>query len=165
VGFKASLTEGRYTWRHNQVLRGLAATPKDKKTSTTTALLNTQIILLIWEGEKQQNKPSISFAGLLGTARDWKKLVLTYTKSSTFHLKSQTPTCVQIWFSDPALVPVSSLLNWWSRGRKPSMRHLKGRSCGVLLWQQRQISEVRRWECIRWKWVAVALWPSPQSGC
>jgi len=66
VGCKASLIQGRYTWHHNKVLRCLAATPKDKGTSTKATPLNTQpqIIPFMQEEEKQQTKPSICYAGL-----------------------------------------------------------------------------------------------------
>ena len=97
VGCKASLTQGWNTWRHNQVLRCLAATLEDKKLSTNVTPLNIQpqiIIPFVLEGEKWQTKPSPSYAGLLGIARDWKMCVDLHQKLTfpSENCKQQPPS-------------------------------------------------------------------------
>ncbi|KAK0139173.1 Retrovirus-related Pol polyprotein from type-2 retrotransposable element R2DM [Merluccius polli] len=80
VGCKTSLTQGRYTWRHNQVLKCLAAELENKRVSINAMPLNAQSTFpqktaFVREGEKQRTKPSPSEAGPLSTARDWEMRV------------------------------------------------------------------------------------------
>lgn len=80
VGCKTSLTQGRYTWRHNQVLRCLAAELENKRATTNAAPLNAQTTIprrttFMREGEKQWTKPSLPDCGPLNAARDWEMRV------------------------------------------------------------------------------------------
>ncbi|KAJ8347374.1 hypothetical protein SKAU_G00287750 [Synaphobranchus kaupii] len=76
VGCKNSLTQGRYTWHHNQVLRCLAAALEYKRVATNAIPLNAQttfpqLTSFIREGEKQWINPSPPVSCSLNAARDW----------------------------------------------------------------------------------------------
>lgn len=80
VGCKTSLTQGRYTWRHNQVLKGLAAELEDKRVTINAMPFKTQTTLprkttFVRQGEKRRTKPSPPNSGPLDTARDWEMRV------------------------------------------------------------------------------------------
>ncbi|XDV11573.1 hypothetical protein PO909_000474, partial [Leuciscus waleckii] len=80
VGCKTSLTQGRYTWRHNQVLRCLADELENKRVTTNATPLNAQTTIprrttFMREGEKQRTKPSFPNSGPLNAARDWEMRV------------------------------------------------------------------------------------------
>ncbi len=78
VGCKTSLSQGRYTWRHNQVLRCLASAIEQKRTATNAAPLNTHpeaSTAFIREGERQPTRAALTISSLIGTARDWQLLV------------------------------------------------------------------------------------------
>ncbi|KAK0141131.1 hypothetical protein N1851_021872 [Merluccius polli] len=76
VGCKTSLTQGRYTWRHNQVLKSLAAVLESRQTSVNALpppSSRWQATSFVREGEGQANLTSVGpGAGQLGGARDWK---------------------------------------------------------------------------------------------
>ncbi|GAA6106616.1 uncharacterized protein LOC124392079 [Tachysurus ichikawai] len=78
VGCKTSLTQGRYTWRHNQVLKCLAAVLESQRTSMNALpplSSQWQPTPFVREGEGQANLTTIrSDSGQLGRARDWKLL-------------------------------------------------------------------------------------------
>ncbi|KAM3872212.1 putative glutamate receptor [Diretmus argenteus] len=79
-GCKTSLTQGRYTWRHNQVLRVLAAALESKRNTTNSLPLRTTnsntAPTFIREGQKKPNHPPTKpEAEQLAMARDWKILV------------------------------------------------------------------------------------------
>ncbi|KAL1263729.1 hypothetical protein QQF64_006468 [Cirrhinus molitorella] len=80
VGCKTSLTQGRYTWRHNQVLKCLAAEIENKRVIINGMPLNAQATIprrktFMREGEKQRTTPSLSDSGPLNAARDWEMRV------------------------------------------------------------------------------------------
>ncbi|KAK0138754.1 hypothetical protein N1851_024697 [Merluccius polli] len=75
-----SLTQGRYSWRRNQVLKSLAAAIESKRnTNNSLPLRATNSIttpIFIREGQRKPNHPSTkSETGQLAIARDWKMLV------------------------------------------------------------------------------------------
>ncbi|KAK0140713.1 hypothetical protein N1851_022295 [Merluccius polli] len=78
VGCKTSLTQGLYTWRHNQVLKSLAAVLESQRTSVNALpppSSRWQATSFVREGEGQANLTSVGpDAGQLGGARDWKLL-------------------------------------------------------------------------------------------
>ncbi|KAK0156143.1 hypothetical protein N1851_000566 [Merluccius polli] len=78
MGCKTSLTQGRYTWRHNQVLKSLAAVLESRRTSVNALpppSSRWQATSFVREGEGQANLTSVGpDAGQLGGARDWKLL-------------------------------------------------------------------------------------------
>lgn len=80
TGWKVSLSQGHYTWRHTQVLKCQAAT-LESKTTTISALTQRitnpgQPIAFVREGEQRQKKiPPRSRVGQLQAARDWQMLV------------------------------------------------------------------------------------------
>ncbi len=74
---KVSFSQGRYTWRHNQVLKCLAAAIELKRTSTisTPLITSTKEMLFIRAGEQGQRRAiSLVKIGQLEGARDWKML-------------------------------------------------------------------------------------------
>ncbi len=80
VGCKNSLTQGRYTWCHNQVLRCLAAAIESKRVSTKAIPQNAKNTLpkrqfFVQEGEKKQAKLLSPDTGQLNIARDWEMQV------------------------------------------------------------------------------------------
>ena len=80
VGCKTSLTQGRYTWRHNQVLRCLADKLESKRVSINALPTNNQDRrqhppLFVREGEKQRARTSNPDLGPLNAARDWQMQV------------------------------------------------------------------------------------------
>uniref|UniRef100_A0A3P9H1W7 Reverse transcriptase domain-containing protein n=1 Tax=Oryzias latipes TaxID=8090 RepID=A0A3P9H1W7_ORYLA len=78
VGCKTSLSQGRYTWRHNVVLRCLATVLEKQRTSVNAlpqATSHRQLIPFLREGQATFNTTSAADIGQLGRARDWKMLV------------------------------------------------------------------------------------------
>ncbi|GAA6092991.1 uncharacterized protein LOC124392079 [Tachysurus ichikawai] len=79
-----SLTQGRYTWRHNQVLKCLAAVLESRRTSVNALpppSSHWQPTPFVREGEGQANLTTIrSDSGQLGRARDWKLLAILNRK-------------------------------------------------------------------------------------
>lgn len=79
TGCKVSLSQGRYTWRHNQVLRCLAAALESKRTAINALQSKTTkpalTIAFVHEGEKPRKIPPRTRLGQLEAARDWQMLV------------------------------------------------------------------------------------------
>lgn len=80
VGCKVSLSQGRYTWRHNQVLKGLAATLESRRTPINAlpprVTNSANPIAFVREGQQGQRKfPPRARLGELEAARDWQMLV------------------------------------------------------------------------------------------
>lgn len=76
VGCKASLTQGRYTWRHNQVLRCLAAELETRRITINAMPLPTQdkfqqAILFVREVKKQKSNSLLPDARQLRGTSDW----------------------------------------------------------------------------------------------
>ncbi len=79
VGCKTSLSQGRYTWRHNQVLRQLAIILEGRRT-TTNALLHpvpgfSKTTTFVRAGQLPVKPTTKMETTLLDTARDWKMQV------------------------------------------------------------------------------------------
>ena len=74
-GCKVSLSQGRYTWRHNQVLRSLAAGIEDirRQVNLVGSKVKRVAIHFVQEGEKV-NK-TIRKQGSLEDACDWEMQV------------------------------------------------------------------------------------------
>ena len=82
TGCKTSLTQGRYTWRHNQVLKSLAAVLEGKRNAINslpmraTSSITPPTTTFVREGQKKTNNPPCKpLVGQLAVARDWKMLV------------------------------------------------------------------------------------------
>ena len=80
TGCKTSLSQGRYTWRHNQVLKSLAAALETKRSATNSLTPKTsnpsKTTTFIREGQKRpKHPPTKPETGHLAMARDWKMLV------------------------------------------------------------------------------------------
>ena len=81
TGCKTSLTQGRYTWRHNQVLKSLAAVLESKRNTINSLPMRATTSItapstFVREGQKKPNHPPLKpELGQLTTARDWKMLV------------------------------------------------------------------------------------------
>lgn len=72
---KTSFTQGRYTWKHNQVLKSLAAALESKRSTTNSsplrAINNITALTFIREGQKKPNHPPTKpEAGQLVMARE-----------------------------------------------------------------------------------------------
>ncbi|XP_062872774.1 uncharacterized protein LOC134334411 [Trichomycterus rosablanca] len=65
-----ALGEGRYRWRHDQVLRALADTLSIAISNCRYQPPRKKLITFVRAGEQAQHQPG-SFGGLLTTARDW----------------------------------------------------------------------------------------------
>ena len=75
VGCKTSLTQGRYTWRHNQVLKCLAAALESRRTSVNALAPSPQWqpTTFVREGEGRVSPTAFRpDTGQLSGARDWK---------------------------------------------------------------------------------------------
>ncbi|KAL1276979.1 hypothetical protein QQF64_023652 [Cirrhinus molitorella] len=80
TGYKVSLTQGlRYTWRHNQVLKNLAATLEHRRTTanakTPSASNPLSAVTFVREGAGKKSGFVTSEYSQLCTACDWKMLV------------------------------------------------------------------------------------------
>lgn len=75
-GCTTSLTQGRYTWRHNQVLRELASVLEQKRTTINnlpqTSARQVNFINFVPAGQQQEHRITPKEAGILQSARDWK---------------------------------------------------------------------------------------------
>lgn len=79
TGCKTSVSQARYTWRHNKVLRQLAITLEGRRT-TNNALLppmprHTNTISFVRAGQLPAKSSARMEATLLVSARDWKMQV------------------------------------------------------------------------------------------
>ena len=80
VGCKTSLTQGRYTWRHNQVLKNLADKLECKRVSMNSKPSSIQNVhiqhpLFVREGDKHRGGASNHDHSSLNAARDWQMRV------------------------------------------------------------------------------------------
>ncbi len=80
VGCKTSLMQGRYTWRHNQVLKCLAVTLESKRVTVNAMPLEAQTTFrqptsFVREGEKRSTNRSPLDSCPLNAARDWEMRV------------------------------------------------------------------------------------------
>lgn len=80
VGCTHSLKQGRYTWRHNQVLKCLAAHLEEKRVTSNAMPQGIQAsfpqkIAFIRQGEKARPQSPSADPGPLNTARDWEMRV------------------------------------------------------------------------------------------
>lgn len=80
TGCKTSLTQGRYTWRHNQVLKCLAAALEKRRTFINSlpirASMSSRGPTFVQAGQKKPSSPPVRLEdGQLALARDWKMLV------------------------------------------------------------------------------------------
>ncbi|XP_019217589.1 uncharacterized protein LOC109203016 [Oreochromis niloticus] len=80
VGCGTSLTQGRYTWRHNQVLRCLAEKVERKRKSINAQPFTNQeerqfSSAFVREGDKPRISPSTPDLGPLKVAMDWQMQV------------------------------------------------------------------------------------------
>ncbi len=80
VGCKISLTQGRYTWRHNRVLKCLAVTLESKRVTVNAMPLEAQttfhqLTSFVREGEKRSTNRSSPDLCPLNAAQDWEMWV------------------------------------------------------------------------------------------
>ncbi|KAL0186294.1 hypothetical protein M9458_017964, partial [Cirrhinus mrigala] len=80
VGCKTSLTQGRYTWRHNQVLKCLADKLECKRVFINSQPVTNQKVLrhqplFVREGDKRRVSPANQDPSALNAARDWQMRV------------------------------------------------------------------------------------------
>ncbi len=80
VGCKTSLTQGRYTWRHNQMMKCLAVTLESKRVTVNAMPLEAQttfhqLTSFVREGEKCSTNRSSPDLCPLNAAQDWEMRV------------------------------------------------------------------------------------------
>lgn len=119
-GCKTSLTQGCYTWRHNQVLKSLASTLEDKRRYINA--LQPPVFNPPWttafvrEGAKVTRTSSTpSERGQLCSARDW-KLLLNIDRQLVFPPEIATTTLrpdLVLWFPSLKKVYIIELTVPW----------------------------------------------------
>lgn len=76
TGCTTSLTQGRYTWRHNQVLRQLASILEQRRTTANafpqTSAGNVHFTPFVPAGQPPEHHITSKNASILQAARDWK---------------------------------------------------------------------------------------------
>lgn len=155
---KTSLTQGRYNWRHNQVLRYLAAELETKRVNTNAMPLKIQDKFphtqsFVRQGEKKGASLLPRGSSTLQGARDW-ELVLTWTSDSYSQLRLQQPTHDPIWPSGQVPVSIPSSSSWLYLRRILWRRPLNARSCATLTWNLKLRKETGRLKCAQWRWGA-----------
>lgn len=112
-----ALGEGRYRWRHDQVLRALADTPSTAMSNCRYHHTPKQSITFVRAGEKAQHQPSSS-GGLLTTTQDW-KLQVDLGRQLKFPenilATSLRPDVVATSESTKQVVPVELTVPWEDR--------------------------------------------------
>ncbi|KAI7789396.1 putative tyrosine-protein kinase transmembrane receptor ROR2 [Triplophysa rosa] len=120
VGCKKSLTQGRYTWRHNQVLKSLAAAVETKRMAANAIPQNIKANSLkrqpfSREGQKPWAKPLTPDSGLLSIARDWEMQVV-FNQGFTFPLEiaaTNLRSDMVLWSSSSRTVLIVELTVPW----------------------------------------------------
>ena len=74
AGCKVSLSQGRYKWRHDKVLRELAESIRGKidKNRNEPSNSNNSQIMFVREGEKYKGSEKVEQSSILSSAKDWK---------------------------------------------------------------------------------------------
>lgn len=119
AGCKTSLTQGLYTWRHNQVLRCLAAVLESQRMSVNTLTPSSSrgpATVFVREGESRV-RPGTSrpVAARLGGARDW-KMVADLGQSLCFPAETASTTLrpdLVLWSASLHLVYIIKLMVPW----------------------------------------------------
>ena len=75
AGCDVALSQGRYTWRHNKVLRELASIIQEKLLAQHTKQNDNRSILFVKPGEKIEPNKSFQQESFLSSAEDWKMTV------------------------------------------------------------------------------------------
>ncbi|XP_076879265.1 uncharacterized protein LOC143527830 [Brachyhypopomus gauderio] len=97
---KVSLSQGRYTWRHNQVLKSLAGALDKKRleVSGMPVASSNRVIRFVCEGQHSKEPAQVSKVGdKWADARDWKLLV-------DVGCKLQVPECIVVTNLRPDVV-------------------------------------------------------------
>uniref|UniRef100_A0A3Q2V7G0 Seizure related 6 homolog n=1 Tax=Haplochromis burtoni TaxID=8153 RepID=A0A3Q2V7G0_HAPBU len=123
VGCRTSHTQGRYTWRHNQVLGCLAEKVEFKRKSIITQPFMNQeerqfSSTFVREGDKLRTSPSTPDLGPLKVARDWQMQVdldqrLIFPTEISNSQKLAYDRAPPVWLSS-LLSPILSLLSYFS---------------------------------------------------
>ncbi len=98
--------KGRYTWRHNQVLKSLAAALESKRNTTNSVPPESKPYSITAPNlhprgqKKAQSSPYQPEAGQLAMARDWKMLV-DIGQQLIFPPEIAATTLGQTWYSGP----------------------------------------------------------------
>ncbi|KAK9523107.1 hypothetical protein VZT92_019529 [Zoarces viviparus] len=167
VSCKTSLTQGRYTWRHNQVLKSLASAIDIKRCATNSLpprVANPlKATAFVREGQKAPKHPSTKReTGQLIMARDWKMLVDIGQQlifSPEIAATNLIPDLV-LWSPSLKTVYIIELT-----GRTRLKRPMNVRSYAMQSLQQKQSSVAGTQKTVQWKWDAVDLWLLRPSDC
>lgn len=76
LGTFYQVAQGRYTWRHNQVLRELASTLEKRRTTINalplTSVKKVHVTSFVPAGQPQDHHPTSKDASILQSAHDWR---------------------------------------------------------------------------------------------
>ncbi|KAL0199484.1 hypothetical protein M9458_008024, partial [Cirrhinus mrigala] len=159
VGCKISLSQGRYTWRHNHVLKCLAATLESRRLKINSlppsSFHPSYAREFTREGTKTAKVQTISDVGQLGRARDWKLVV---DLNQRLHFPSEIATTnlrpdLVLWSSSLHTVYIIELTVPWEDAveeafERKSLNNADGNP-----------------RFAQWKSAAEASWASQLSGC
>ena len=114
---QVALTQGRYTWRHNQVLRALAHTLETERKKDHVQTEHQRFISFVRSGEQTTGTKPQHRKGILNMARDWelrvdleKKLVFPPIVETT-----QRPDILLISEQTKKLVVIELTVPWETR--------------------------------------------------
>lgn len=131
TGCKTSLTQGRYTWRHNQVLKSLAAALERKRTFInslpSSASRSSKAPTFVQEGQKKPSSPPVRSEGQLAMALDWKMLV-DIGQQLTFPLEIAATTLrpdLVLWSSSLKSVYIIELTVPWESSAEEAYERKK----------------------------------------
>ncbi|KAL4000609.1 polycystin 1L2 [Sarotherodon galilaeus] len=132
VGCRTSLTQGRYTWRHNRVLRCLAEKVECKRKSINAQPFTKQeerqfSSVFVQEGDKPRTSPSTPDLGPLKVARDW-QMQADLDESLIFPTEIVTTTLrpdLVLWFNSQKRAYVIELTVAWEEAIEEAFEHRK----------------------------------------
>ena len=121
-GCPTSLAQGRYTWRHNQVLRELASTFEQRRTTINalpqTSSKKVHVTPFVPAGQPQGHHPTSKDTSILQSARDW-RLEVDLDKKLVFPPEIVTTTLrpdMVLWSKAAKLAYVVELTVPWEEG-------------------------------------------------
>ncbi|KAL3983720.1 WAS protein family, member 3 [Sarotherodon galilaeus] len=132
VGCRTSLTQGRYTWRHNQVLRCLAEKVECKRKSINAQPFTNQeerqfSSAFVREGDKPKTSPSTPDLGPLKVARDW-QMQVDLDQRLIFPSEIITTTLrpdLVLWYNSPKLAYIIELTVPWEEAFEEAFERKK----------------------------------------
>ncbi len=132
-GCTTSLTQGRYTWRHNQVLRELTSILEQRRITTNnlpqTSARRVHFLRFVPAGQPQEHQTTSKDTSILQCARDW-KLEVDVDKKLVFPPKIVATTLrpdMVLWSPTAKLAYVVELTVPWEDGVEEAYERKKNR--------------------------------------